>query len=209
MISIAAGLAILWAVYVLGLKNFDYASEEKRLKRKQQIKQEGLSTSFYFLPAKRLLFWEILSGGLFIFYWAYKLWQAVLHGYKNTSGKSLRFGPLVRSIFVGISIYQLTGIINRTCVYMRKIPAFPPWLWGTALWGGAVAAMLPMIPGGWRVLGAVFCLTTPYVLQTHINTLPKELPPTRIKIMEIIVLLISWCVWAATVWAYGKYVLGK
>ena len=209
LISILAGIGILYAIYALGLKNFDYTSEQKRLQIKDQIKQEGLSTSFYFINAKRLLFFEMLSGGLFIFYWAYKQWQAILRGYKNTSGKKLSAGPLIRSLLIAISIYQLTAIINRTCVYMRKVPAFPPLIWGTALWGGAVAACLPILAGGWRVLGGVFCLAAPYVLQQHINSLPKELPPSRIKVMEIVWIVLSWLIWGGFVFAYGKYVLGK
>ncbi|MBR3631779.1 MAG: hypothetical protein IKN49_01755 [Elusimicrobiaceae bacterium] len=209
LLHIFGGMAILYLIYVLGIKNWDYASEAKRLKIKEDIKQEGLSTSFYFITPKRLLFFEILSGGLFIFYWAYKQWQSMLRGYKNTTGKRLLFGPFLRSLFIAISMYQLTAILNRTCVYMRKEPAFPPFVWGTALWGGAVAACLPMLASGWRVLGAAFCLLSPYVLQNHINSLPKELPPSRIKAMEIVFLLFSWCVWGAAVFAYGKYVLGK
>ena len=184
-------------LFWLGPGRFDYTSEQKRQDIKVRIKRQGLSLQYYFISQRRLLILNILSGGLFVFYWAYKQWQAVHAGYRNTSGKILHGGPMLRSLFCAVSLYQLTAIINRTCVYLRKIPALPAVIWGTAWWGGLTAACLPFCPVWGRILGGIFFLITPYVLQKHVNSLPSQLPPNKIKWPEIVWLLLSWVLWAA------------
>lgn len=203
LLSLAVGLGILAFVYVLGLRRLDYASEQKRLAAKAQIKQDGLAVQYYFIPAGRLLAWWVLSGGLFGFYWLYRQWRAVCAGYRHAQGKKLAFGPLLRSVFGLISFYQLTAIVNRTCIYKRKTPAFPAAWWGTLFAGGAVAAALPLLPLWARLLGAGCFAAAPYAVQRHINLLPGTLPPLPVKLMEWLWLMLSWLIWAGlAVWFF-------
>ena len=204
--SILLGIGIVAILYWLGPRRFDYTSEQKRQETKMLLKSQGLAVQYYFIPALRLLFLNILSGGLFFFYWTYKQWQAVQSGYKNTTGKVLKYSPWLRSLLSIVFLYPLISIINRTCVYMRKIPAFPAIVWGTLCWGGLVCACLPFLALPWRILGGVLFIITPYVLQKHINSLPKQLPPSRIKWPEIAWLLLSWAVWAACLFSWQKFI---
>ena len=99
--SILIGIAILYAAYALGMKRWDYDSPAKREELKTRIKERGLSTRFYFISAGRLLGLNILCGGLFVFYWSYKQWQAVYAGYKSTSGHMPKRRPFsARGIYV-------------------------------------------------------------------------------------------------------------
>lgn len=193
--SILIGIAILYAAYALGMKRWDYDSPAKREELKTRIKERGLSTRFYFISAGRLLGLNILCGGLFVFYWSYKQWQAVYAGYKSTSGHMPKGGPFLRAVFTFITFYQFNAILNRTCQYMRKKPALSPVIWGTLLWAGLAAAFIPALPVFWRILGGVMFIFAPYALQRRVNALPKELPPTRLKAAELFWVPVSWLIW--------------
>lgn len=195
--SILLGLALLYVFYILIAGKWDYASQAKNAELKEQLKEQGLSVRYYFIPAGRLLLFNILSGGLFLFYWIYKQWQAVLSGYKNSAGTPLKYGPVLRTLFAFISFYQLNAITNRTCLYMHKRPTLSHWFWGTALWAGLAAAWTPVLPPEWRILGGVLFIIAPSVLQRRINALPKELPPFRLKLAEILWLIVCWIFLAA------------
>ena len=203
LLSILLGIAILYVFYALGIKKWDYTSQAKRDKEKERLKKAGLSTRYYFIPEKRLLLFNITSGGLFLFYWSFKQWQAVTAGFKNTDGTSLKYPPWLRAVCTFISFYQLNAIINRTCRYMRKRPTLSPAFWGTALWTGFAAVWVPALPAGGRITGALFFILAPYVLQRRINALPKELPPTRVKLPEILCLLFCWAALAG-IWLLCK-----
>ena len=98
--SILLGLGILYVLYTLAIKGWDYTSQVKRDEEKARLKQAGLSTRFYFISTGRLSLFNLLSCGLFALYWAYKQWQAVQSGYKSTRGNKLRFGPILRTVFI-------------------------------------------------------------------------------------------------------------
>lgn len=196
-LQIAVGILIIAAVYLLGMKRWDYASAAKRAAEKDRLKHAGLSVCYYFIPAGRLLLLNLLSGGFFLFYWSYKQWHAVRSGYKSSSAKSLKGGPLLRAAFTCFSFYRLTAIVNRTCMYLHKPPALPAAFWGTALWGGAAAACWPGLPAAARLAGAVLFFYAPYAVQKHVNLLPKQLPPSRLKAAEALCVPAGWLLWAA------------
>lgn len=202
--SILIGVALVAVLYWLGPRRFDYTSPQKRQHIKDRITAKGISVQYYFISTKRLLWFNILTGGLFFFYWAYKQWQAIQNGYKSTTGVTIKYNPWLRSLFSCFTLYQLIAIVNRTCVYMRKVPAFPAVVWGSFWWAGLVVACLTICPIWIRLLGAILYLVTPYVLQRHINSLPKELPPSRIKWREMMWLLLCWIFWAALYVALHK-----
>ena len=203
--SILLGIALLYVFYVVGTRKWDYASEAKREALKEQLKKAGLSTCYYFIPARRFLVLNVLGGGLFVFYWAYKQWQAIRTGYKNTAGTLPKGGPIWRAVFIAFSFYQLTAIVNRTCLSLRKRPSFSHWLWGTVFWAGLAAALLPMLPAWARVAGAALFILAPYYIQKRINSMPKELPPSRVKKAEIAWLIVCWGLWAILAFALTHY----
>ncbi len=202
LVQMFIGLGILYAIYALAIKNWDYTSQAKRDALRTRLKEQGLSSCYYFIPPLKLLLLNILSGGLFLFYWAFKQWQAVISGYKNTAGKPLRGGAWLRGLLGLVSFYQLCAIVNRTCQYMRKKPSFPAGLWGTLFIGGLVTACVPAVAAEWRAMGAILFLLAPYILQRRINTLPKEIPPSRLKILEIIWVPLGWLLWAGIYFMY-------
>ena len=205
LLSILGAIALIYFFYALSMKNWDYHSEQKRQAIREKIKQQGLSTRFYFISARRVLLLNLFSGGIFFFYWAYKQWQAIQTGYKNISRKSLSFGPEWRSLFIFVSFYQLVAIVNRTCVYMRKAPALAPFFWGTVQWVALAATCLPMLAWGWRALAAVCFLLPSYAVQNHINLLPKQLPARRISWAELLCLFIGWTLWGLGGLAWAKH----
>ncbi len=165
-------LALLYAGYALSIKRWNYASQAELERRRTALKQAGLSNTFYFIRARTLFFLNILSGGTFVFYWIYHQWKAVLHGFKRLDGTSLRYGPLVRTIGGFFTFFTLINIINRTCEYMHKKPAWPAIWWGSWWLGGFVAIFLPISLTG-RIFGfTMFCLA-PAALQHRLNALPK------------------------------------
>lgn len=203
--SILLGMALLFVFYVLGTRKWDYATEAKREAQKERLKKAGLSTCYYFISVRRLLLLNVLGGGLFVFYWAYKQWQAVRAGYKNAAGTALKMGPVFRALLIPFSFYQLNAIVNRTCLYMRKRPSFSPVFWGTVFWLGLAAVWVPVIPVWGRITGAAAFVLVPVVLQRRINTLPKELPPTRIKPAEIVWLCVCWFILAGGALLLKRY----
>ncbi len=195
--SILIGLGLLFGVYFFGMRKWDYTSQAKQTAEKERLQQAGLATCYYFIPVWRLALFNILSGGLFSFYWALKQWQAIKAGYKNTENTPLAFSPWLRTLFLFLSFYQLTAIINRTCRYMRKPTAFAAAFWGTAFWAGFAAAWTHVLAAPWRLAGAALFMAAPCILQRHVNNLPKNLPPTKIKLPEIVWLGACWLLWAA------------
>ena len=178
-------IAILYAVYALGIKKWTYTTEAEREKRKTELKKLGLSNTFYFIHEYTFLVLNLASGGLFSFYWIYKQWQAVLQGFKRLEGGPLKHGAFVRTLGGGFTFFTLAALINRTCEYMRKKTAWPAGLWGT-LWLGGL--MLVFCPFGtfYRLTGyALFCLA-PVVYQNRLNALPKGPVSPAPKTAEIV-----------------------
>lgn len=194
---ILAGAALIYLAYMMLLKKWDYNTEAKRHAHKDILKQKGLSTCYFFIHPYRLLGFNIISGGFFFFYWSYKQWKSVISGYKNVTRQPLRGGAFVRSIFGLFYFYPLAAIINRTCDYMGKTQMLSPIFWTIIFWGGLTAACLPVLDVFWRLLGAVCFFIPPFVLQKHINLLPKELPPVRLRVIELFFVFLGWIAWAA------------
>ena len=205
LIKILIGFALLYGAYALFLKKWDYTSQAKRDEQKQQLKEKGLSACYFFIPPQRLLVLNVLSGGLFFFYWSFKQWQAVLSGYKNLAGTKLKMGPFGRAFWGILSFYQLTAIVNRTCAYMHKPQGLSHLFWGTALWAGLTVACLPWVPWWGRILGAFFFLYPPYALQQHINNLPKEIPPSKFRWIELLPMACGWVFWGTLLFLLLKF----
>ena len=91
-------LAVAYAAYALSFKKWDYTSEAKRLERRKVLKAKGMSDTFYFIHARTLFVLNALSGGLFVFYWLYRQWQAVLYGFKRQDGTKLAGSALLRTV---------------------------------------------------------------------------------------------------------------
>lgn len=195
LIHILLGVALVYGVYALGMKNWDYVSEAKRQELETCLREKGLSSKYYFIAAWQLFLMNLLCGGLFVFYWSYKQWQAVRAGYKSTRSPAPKGSPFLRSLFTFVTFYQFNSILNRTCLYMHKRPSLPAVFWGTVLWAGAAAALIPALPAFWRILGGILFVLAPCVLQRHINRLPKHLPPVRLKAAELFLLPVSWLIW--------------
>ena len=86
---------------------------------------------------------------------------------------------------MAFTFFTLGGIINRTCEYMHKAPAWPAVWWGCLWLGGLITVFLPVEPTI-RLLGAfVFCWV-PTAYQRHLNTLPKKSLPVKPKPKEVI-----------------------
>ncbi|WP_458402383.1 hypothetical protein [Candidatus Avelusimicrobium sp.] len=192
---ILAGAALIYVTYVMLLKKWDYNSEAKRQEHKDKLKQEGLSTCYFFIPPYRLLLFNILSGGFFYFYWSYKQWKAIISGYKNTARKPLIGGAWIRAFLGMFYFYPLAAIINRTCDYMGKKQMLSPVFWTILFWGGLTAACLPMLNVFWRLVGAACFFIAPFVLQKHILLLPKDLPPIRWRVVEMMFVVLGWIGW--------------
>ena len=58
-------LAVMYAAYALSVKNWNYTSESAREKRKTELKQQGLTNTFYFINARTQLVLTLASGGTF------------------------------------------------------------------------------------------------------------------------------------------------
>ena len=63
--------------------DFTNASEAERTERRTQLKELGLSNTFYFIHAGTLLILNAVSGGLFVLYWLFRQWKAVLTGFRR------------------------------------------------------------------------------------------------------------------------------
>ena len=166
-------LAVLYAMYALSLKKWDYATEAKRQERRTLLKTKGVSNTFYFIHAGTLFLLNVFSGGLFTFYWLYRQWTAVPHGFRRLNAQPLPHGAFLRTVGGFITFFELNAIICRTCEYMRHKPPLPPWAWGTMWLGGLIGAIAAP---GWteKLIGyALFC-AAPAVLQKRLNALPAE-----------------------------------
>ena len=119
-LQMAGVLAALYIAYALTLKKWDYASEAKRTERRTQLKELGLSNTFYFIHAGTLLILNAVSGGLFVLYWLFRQWKAVLTGFRRLSGQPLSGGTFMRTLGGAVTFFELNALICRTCEYMRK-----------------------------------------------------------------------------------------
>ena len=177
-------LTALYAAYVLSIKKWDYPTESKRTARRTLLKTKGLSTSFYFIHARTLFLLNILSGGLFTFYWLYRQWQAICKGFRRLDETPLKHGPFIRTLCGFGTFFQLNAIICRTCEYMHQKSPLPPGVWGT-LWLLGLAGTIAGTDWTMRALGyALFC-GAPAVLQNRLNALPKEHIPMQPKTIEV------------------------
>lgn len=203
LLEILGTLAVLYVVYQLSLARWDYASSTKREHRKTQIKEEGLSTRFYFMHPRTQFLFTLLSGGLFALYWIYQQWKQILTGFKRLDGSQLQGGALVRTIGAVWSFFALGNLINRTCEYMRKETSWPSWLWGT-LWLGSLALLCCPVNYRWRI-GAyvVFCLI-PTVYQRRLNTLTHKHISAFPRAVEIVVTLLGMACVCVAVWWYKR-----
>lgn len=184
LIEMLAVLALIYAGYALGIKRWSYAaSQADREKRRTELKAQGLSNTFYFIHAGTLFFLILLSGGTFTFYWLYQQWKAVLHGFKRSDGTTLKYGPLVRTLAGAITFFSLGNIINRTCEYMHKTPAWPAAWWGFWWICGLVLLFCPVGILG-RILGALLFCAAPVAFQHRLNALPKTQIPVYPKPKE-------------------------
>ncbi len=199
-------IAILYAVYALGIKKWTYTTEAEREKRKTELKQLGLSSTFYFIHAQTFFILNVVSGGFFSFYWLFKQWQAVLQGFKRLSGAPLKHGAFLRTLGAPITFFTLVALINRTCEYMRKRIAWPAGLWGTLWLGGAVLIFCP-IEMFYRLMGFLFFCLAPAVYQNRLNALPKEPvspAPKKAEIVATVVGLLVALGLAVTLRVIGK-----
>lgn len=183
-------LATLYVFYALGMGKWNYVSPEKRTQRRNELKEAGLSTRFYFMHPHTQRVLTLLSGGLFTFYWLFKQWQQILRGFKRLDGTPLKGGAWLRALLGGWSFFSLANLINHTCEYMQKLTSWPGWLWGTLWLGGGIAIFCPL-HWSWRGLGyLLFCLV-PAVFQARLNTLTKEHISAFPRAVEIIVTLLG------------------
>ena len=166
-------VAVLYAAYALSLKRWDYDTEAKRNARRARWKEQGLTNTFYFIHAGTLFCLNLASGGLFTFYWLFRQWQAVSHGFRRLDGKPLRGGAWVRALGGFISFFPLNALICRTCAYLRHTAPLPPWVWGT-LWLGGLAGTLASPSAAGRIIGYLFFCGAPAVLQRRLNALPNQ-----------------------------------
>lgn len=176
---------VMYVVYALTVKNWDYHSEAKRKELRLRFKELGMSNVFFFTGTLKLFVLNVLSGGFFVFYWLYMQWKAVLSGFQRLNRKPLQYGPALRTVFFFISVYQLGGIINRTCIYMRKTPNLPAWFWGT-VWIVSLIGVFAF-PALWAQAAAylLFC-AVPALMQRRLNALPESAIPNTPKPAEII-----------------------
>ena len=104
-------LAVLYAMYALSLKKWDYATEAKRQERRTLLKTKGVSNTFYFIHAGTLFLLNVFSGGLFTFYWLYRQWTAVPHGFRRLNAQPLPHGAFLRTVGGFITFFELNAIV--------------------------------------------------------------------------------------------------
>lgn len=178
-------LAVLYAAYALSLKKWTYVTEAQREQRRRELKEKGLSNTFYFIGAGTLFLLNAASGGLFSFYWMYRQWQAVMRGFKRLDGTALKGGPFVRALGGLVTFFPLNAIIARTCEYMRKKAPLPPWVWGT-LWLAGLAGAIFVTRWPERLVCYAFFCGAPAALQNRLNALPKDPVPAKPKPAEYV-----------------------
>lgn len=183
LLKMAAILGGLYMLYALTLKKWSYTTQAQRQARREVLKQRGLSNTFYFIHERTLLVLNLLSGGLFSFFWLFRQWQAARRGYKRLDGQPLKGAPLWRTVLFPWSFYQLNGLINRICEYMHHTPAFPPFIW-TTIWLGCLAGIFAA-PGWWNAACYFGWCWVPAVLQNRLNALPPQSLPLRPQLLEV------------------------
>lgn len=192
----------LYAIYFFTLRRWDYTSEAKRKADKDSLKKKGLSNAYYFSGAGKLFAYLLITGGVYVFYWLYKQWKAIAKGYLNSTQTPLKGGPVLRAACGLVTFYQLAGIMNRTCKYMRKPPAAAAWFSGS-LWLVSLAGIIAL-PSWYKLAAlAVFC-AIPARLQSRVNALTGKEVPNQFKTSDILPLVITlsagiW-LWLAVVW---------
>ncbi len=184
LIEMGVVIAILYAGYKLTAGRWNYASQAMAARRRETLKQAGLSTRFYFIRARTQWVLTLVSGGLFTFYWFYRQWRNIRRGFRQADGRPLRGNAWWRTVGGGFTFYSLGNLINRTCEYMKKETSWPSWLWVTLWWGGGVLVFAPVSVTAHVVGYGLFC-TVPVVFQRRINTLTRETFSLRPKPEEL------------------------
>lgn len=184
LLQMAAILGGLYILYALTIKKWNYTTEAQRKARRELLKQKGLSNTFYFIHERTLLLLNLFSGGLFSLFWLFRQWQAARRGYKRLDGQPLKTSPLWRTILFPWSFFELNALINRICEYMHHIPAFPPFVWGTA-WLVCLAGIF-LAPGWWKFVGYFGWCWIPSVLQNRLNALSPQALPKRPQAAEVV-----------------------
>ncbi len=173
LIEILVVMACLYAGYKLTAGKWNYTSQADVARRREALKEDGLSTRFYFIHARTQWVLTLVSGGLFTFYWFYRQWRNIRRGFRQADGQPLRGNAWWRTVGGGLTFFTLGNLINRTCEYMKKETSWPAGLWVTLWWGGLVLVFSP-VSALLHVAGyALFC-TVPTVFQRRINTLTRE-----------------------------------
>lgn len=184
LLQMLGALAVVYVVYALTLKKWGYYSQAQRHKRRVALKQEGVSTSFYFIHQTTLWILTFLSGGLFAFYWYYQQWRAVFNGFKQEGASPLKYGPFVRTLFFYLSVFTLCPIIDRTCEYMKHTPNYPSSFLATLWLAGLITVFLPVAPM-YRIGGFIVFCTIPFLIQRRLNRLVKTQPPLKPRPAEM------------------------
>ncbi len=201
LLEMLGAIAAVYIVYKLGMGKWDYTSPHKRNQRKTELKEEGLSTRFYFMQPRTQWVMTAVSGGLFTFYWVYAQWKQIASGFKRLDGSSLEGGAFRRAVGSVWSMFALMNIINRTCEYMHKRMSWPSWLWGTLWLAGLVVIFCP-VPVWVRVLGYIVWCSVPVIFQRRLNTLTHKHISAWPRAVEIIFMLLGMAVTAGIIWGY-------
>lgn len=183
LIEMCVVCAGLYLFYALTMKNWNYYSEAQYNALRRECKRLGMSSTYYFIAAPTLLFFNLITGGTFILYWTYRQWRAIKHGFQRTDGQPADFYPWFRTLVFPFSFYALNVIINRTCRYMHKRPTFPAWFWGSiwlVAWAGVATA------GKIKPLFYLLACAIPAILQRRLNGLPSHTPPLIPKTKDIL-----------------------
>ena len=128
----------------------------------------------------------------------FQQWKVIVHGFKRSDGQTLKYGPLVRTLASAVTFFPLAGIINRTCEYMRRPPAWPAAWWGSLWLGGLIMAFLPQGPLVRGIGIFLFCLA-PAALQHRLNALPKTRLSAKPKPKEFVAAALGLTVCAGSV----------
>ena len=180
----------LYLIYFFTLRRWDYTSQAKQKAEREVLKKQGLSNSFYFIGEWKLFAYIFITGGLYVFYWLYKQWRAVLKGYISTDKKPLKGGPFLRALGGLGTFYQLASIINRTCTYMHKKPAAAAWLSGS-FWLASLGAIAALPGTIYKILALVVFAAIPSRLQHRLNALPGQAIPNTFQLADSVPLVLT------------------
>lgn len=182
LLQLAAVLVVLYALYAATLKKWNYTTEDQRIKRRVVLKQRGMSSTFYFIHNKTLLFLNLFSGGVFTLFWLFKQWKAICFGFRRLDNTPLKFGPFLRTLFGFISFFQLVALVNRTCEYTRRPIALPPFIWGT-VW---LCSLIGIFwTNGWnKLIPYLLWCYVPCAVQDKINGLTSKALSPKPKMSE-------------------------